>query len=114
MPNYGIFTNFMFCRCYLKKNNKQKRRKKCGKCSSLCHDIIFLCRDTKFKQAKGTMSQPVTKCRNAAKSFFVATLLKKIVKKTVATILDPVATMIKAESKGAVSRQYNLCRNIKN
>ena len=44
---------------------------------------------------------------------FVATLLKKIVKKTVATILDYVATTIKTESKEAVSRQYNLCRNIK-
>ena len=38
------------------------------------------------------------------KEFSVATLLKKIVKKTVAKILDYVATMIKAESKEAVSR----------
>ena len=49
----------------------------------------------------------------ATKSFSVVTLSKKIVKKTVATILDSVATMIKAESKEAVSRQYNFCRNIK-
>ena len=47
------------------------------------------------------------------KIFYVVTLLKKIVKKTVATILDSVTTMIKAKSKGAVSRQYDLCRNIK-
>ena len=47
------------------------------------------------------------------KSFSVETLLKKIVKKTVVTILDPVVTMIKAERKGAASRQYNFCRNIK-
>ena len=47
------------------------------------------------------------------KSFYVATLLKKIVKKTVAKILDSVATTIKVESKEIVSRQYNFCRNIK-
>ena len=46
-------------------------------------------------------------------SFFFATLLKKIVKRTVATILDSVETTIKNESKEAVSRQYNFCRNIK-
>ena len=64
------------------------------------------------------MLQLVTKCRNkaqtelhglkrnffATKSFSVATVLKKIVKKTVVTILDYVATIIKAESKEAVSR----------
>ena len=49
----------------------------------------------------------------AIKSFSVATLLKKIVKYTVATILYYVATNIKTESKEVVSRQYNLCRNIK-
>ena len=95
----------------------RKEAKKGGKCNNLCRDMIFVCRDTKFKQAKGTMSQLATKCRNKAqtelngwkrnfvptKSFSVATLLKKIVKKTVATILDSVTTMIKAESKEAVS-----------
>ena len=63
------------------------------------------------------MSQPATKCRNkaqtelngkreiyvATKSFSVMTLLKKIVKKIVVTIFDYVATMIKAESKEAMS-----------
>ena len=49
----------------------------------------------------------------AIKSFSVATLLKKIVKKTVATILYSVAKKIKIESKEAVSRQYNFCHNIK-
>ena len=48
------------------------------------------------------------------KEFYVATLLKKNEKKTVVTVLNSVATMIKAESKGAVSRQYFLYRNIKN
>ena len=43
------------------------------------------------------------------KSFSVETLLKKIVKKTVVTILDSVATTIKAESKEAVPRQCNFC-----
>ena len=27
MLNYGIFTNFMFCRCYLKKERKQVEKK---------------------------------------------------------------------------------------
>ena len=27
MPNYEIFTNFMFCRCYLKKESKQSEKK---------------------------------------------------------------------------------------
>ena len=49
----------------------------------------------------------------AIKSFSVMTLLKKIVKKTVATILYFVVTKIKTESKEAVSRQFNSCRNIK-
>ena len=60
MPNYGICTNFMFCKCYLKKKKKEKTSRKeaqkGGKCNSLCRDIIFVCRDTKFKQAKETMS----------------------------------------------------------
>ena len=107
-----------------REKTSRKEAKKGGKCNNLCHDMIFVCRDTKFKQVKGTMSQPATKCRNkaqtelngwkrnfvaiksfsvATKSFSVATLLKKIVKKTVATILDSVTTMIKAESKEAVS-----------
>ena len=66
------------------------------------------------------MSQPVTKCHNKAQvvlsatmSFYVTTLLKKIVKKIVATVLNSIAIIIKVESKGAVSRQYFLCRNIK-
>ena len=67
MPNYGIFANFMFCKCYLKKERKQVEKKKKGrKCNSLCNDISFVCRDTKFKHAKGTMLQPATKCRNKA------------------------------------------------
>ena len=47
-----------------KKENKQKSRK----CSSLCRNIIFVCRDTKFKQDKGTMSQLATKCCNKAQA----------------------------------------------
>ena len=27
MPNYGVFTNFIFCRCYLKKERKQAEKK---------------------------------------------------------------------------------------
>ena len=38
------------------------------------------------------------------KEFYVATLLKKNERKTVMTVLNSIATMIKAESKGAVSR----------
>ena len=50
---------------------------------------------------------------DAIKSFYVVTLLKKIVKKTVTTILYSIATKIKIVSKEAVSRQYNFRRNIK-
>ena len=50
-------------------------------------------------------------CHN--KEFSIEALLKKIVKNTVATILDSVATMIKENSKRAMSRQYFLCHNIK-
>ena len=32
--------------------------------SSLCHDTTFICHDTKFKHAKGTMSQPANLCRS--------------------------------------------------
>ena len=63
------------------------------------------------------MSQPATKCRNKVqteltgkreiyvmtKSFSVVTLLKKSVKKIVVTIRCFFATMIKTESKEAVS-----------
>ena len=41
------------------------------------------------------------------------TLLKKIIKETIAKILYSVMTKIKTESKEAVSRHDNLCRNIK-
>ena len=47
------------------------------------------------------------------KEFYVVTLKKKNEKKTVATVLNSIATMIKVDSKGVVSRQYFLCRNIK-
>ena len=47
------------------------------------------------------------------KNFSVATLLKKIVKEIVVTILYSIATKIKTESKEVVAQQYNLCRNIK-
>ena len=47
------------------------------------------------------------------KYFSVATLLKRIIKETVATILYSVVAKIKKESKEAVSRQYNFYRNIK-
>ena len=60
----------MFCRCYFKKIEKtsKKEAKKGGKSNSLCRDMIFVCRNTKFKQAKGTMSQPSTKCSNKAQT----------------------------------------------
>ena len=54
------------------------------------------------------------------KNFSVVILLKKIVKKTITTVLNfvttflnSVVTMIKAESKGAVLQQYFHYRNIK-
>ena len=43
-----------------------EKKQKGGKYSSLCRDIIFVCRDTKFKHAKVTMSHPTTKCLNQA------------------------------------------------
>ena len=52
------------CAILKKRENKQKRSKKVEKCSSLCRDINFVCRDTKFKQTKGTLSYLATKCRN--------------------------------------------------
>ena len=110
---------FCFARVRKKRENKQKRSKKVEKSSSLC-------RDTKFKQAKGNMSQLTTECGNkaqtklngrrrnfvATKNFSITTLLKKIMKETVAKILYSVTTKIKTESKEAVSRQYNLCSNM--
>ena len=69
MPNYGIFTNFIFCMYYLKKERKQvEKKQKRWKMQQSLRDIIFVCRDTKFKQAEGTMSQPATKCRNKAQT----------------------------------------------
>ena len=47
-----------------KKKNPSIKEPKRRKCSSLYHDISFVCHDTKFKQAKGTMSQPVNLCHN--------------------------------------------------
>ena len=47
---------------------KRENKQKSGKCSSLYRDIIFVCRDTKFKQDKGNMSQLATKCRNKAQA----------------------------------------------
>ena len=47
------------------------------------------------------------------KEFFYHNIIEKIVKNTVATILDSVVTTIKAESKEAMSREYNFCLNIK-
>ena len=117
---------FCFARVRKKRENKQKRSKKVEKSSSLCRDTIFICLDTKFKQAKGNMSQLTTECHNkaqtklngrrrnfvATKNFSITTLLKKIMKETVAKILYSVTTKIKTESKEAVSRQYNLCSNM--
>ena len=47
-----------------KKRKQAEKKQKRGKCNSLCRDISFVRRDAKFKQAKGTMSQPATKCLN--------------------------------------------------
>ena len=72
------------------------------------------------------MSQLTTICRNKFQDklqaeiesllpqrVYVLTLLKKNEKKTITTVLNSVAIMIKAERKGAVSRQYFLRRNTK-
>ena len=60
----------MFCRFYAKKERKQveNNKKNGGKYSSSCCDTVFVCRDTKFRQAKGTILQPATKCRNKAQT----------------------------------------------
>ena len=102
----------------IEKGEKTSKKKKRKLEQSLLRHSFCMSRHN-FKQAKRTMSQLATKCHNKAQaelkaervvmsrqSFYVATLLKKIVKKTV-------ATMIKAERKGVVSRQYFLCRNIR-
>ena len=50
MLKCGILNNFVFYRQLLKKERKQAEiKKKGGKCSSLCCDISFVCRDTKFQ-----------------------------------------------------------------
>ena len=106
---------------------KQAEKKlKNGNCNSVCRDIVFVCRDT-------ISSRPKELCRNQQlyvatksktnfkqkknlycdKEFYVATLLKKNEKKTVMIVLNSVVTKIKVESKGAMSRQYFLCSNIK-
>ena len=58
-----------------KKRKQVEKKQKGGKCSSLCRDIIFIWRNTKFKQAKGTMLQSSTKCRN--KEFFCRGIIEE-------------------------------------
>ena len=63
MPKCGIFINFVFCRKLLKNEIILAKKKQTeDKTGSLCHDTTFICRDTKFKQAQGTMSQPTNLC----------------------------------------------------
>ena len=65
MPKCGIFINFVFCRQLLKNERISVEKKaKRGQNNNLCRYTTFICRDTKFKQAKGTMLQPTNLCRS--------------------------------------------------
>ena len=58
MLNYGIFTNFVFCR-FLLKNRKfqQEKKKKNGQGRTLCRYIVSKCRDRISRE-------PIELCRN--------------------------------------------------
>ena len=45
MLNYGIFTNFLFCRFCMKKESSNKKSRKIGQGNKLCRDIALECRD---------------------------------------------------------------------
>ena len=107
------------------RENKQKRSKKVEN-AAICvvTKFSYVATQNSSKQKELCLSQQLnvaTKLRHnsmakkeiyvAIKSFSVATLLKKIVKKTITTILYSVATKIKIESKEAMSRQYNFYRD---
>ena len=58
MTNYGIFTDFVFCRFELKKEIiPAEKKKKSGKCKIPCRDIVFVYRDR-------TSSTPEELCRS--------------------------------------------------
>ena len=127
MPNDGIFTNFMLCRCYLKKKTRRKKAKRWKMQQSvLRHNFLYVATQNSSMPKEVCHSQQLkvaTKFRHSSMakekfyvttmSFSVATLLKKGVKKTVATIRCSIATKIKIESKEVVLLQYNFCHNIK-
>ena len=47
MLNYEKFTNFVFCKFYMKKKdeNSSKKSIKIGQGSKLCRDIVSVCHD---------------------------------------------------------------------
>ena len=47
-----------------KRENPSRKEEKRGQNNSLCRNTTFISHDTKFKQAKGTMSQPSNLCRS--------------------------------------------------
>ena len=57
------------------------------------------------------LKEEIELCRD--KNLSITTLLKKCVKKTIATLLTLVVTLIKENGNGTLSRQSLLCRNIK-
>ena len=65
------------------------------------------------------MSQPTALCRNKVQAELKKEIelchdtAKECVKKTIATLLTLVATLIKANGSGTFSQQSLLCRNIK-
>ena len=84
------------------------RHKNFSKPKKICH-TQELNVATNFRQS----SMAKEKFYIATNFFSVTTLVKKGVRKTVGTIRCSITTKIKTESKEAVLRQYNLCRNIK-
>ena len=105
----------MFCKCYLKKERKQTKMWKMQQSLSR-HDFRmsqhkiqegqrnYVAASNKMSQQSSDRTPWLKKKFCSTKSFSITTLLKKIVKKTVATILDSVVTTIKVEIKEAVSR----------